>query len=417
MSKINSADQQLATKICLAMVLGVLVGIMLKVIPQTWLLDKYLVDGILDVGGTIFISLMKMLIVPLVLVSMVCGITAFDNNAQLGALSLRTVTLFVVTTLIAVSIAVFMAQVLDVGSQLHLHAAADLEQAVTPGFKQLIISVFPENPVVAMFNANVLQIIVFAVLLGVAIKSSGESGARIARIFQDLQTVFINLMLYLLKIAPYGVFCLIAVLFAKQGWGLIVGLLGYMALVTLVLVIHALLVSTVLLKIVGLKVWIFLRKMYGVLLFAFGVSSSNASIPMLLHTLESKLGVHASIASFIVPLGTNINKNGTAIMQGVATIFIANAYQMHIGFMGSVLIILTATLISIGTAGVPGVGVIALVMLLQQMGLPLEGISLIMGVDRILDMLRTVVNVLVNAVITCFFGKLTNQLDEDIYYK
>jgi Na+/H+-dicarboxylate symporter len=217
-------------------------------------------------------------------------------------------------------------------------------------------------------------------------------------------------------LAPFGVFCLIAKVFAEQGFAALAPLAKYFSVVMLALSLHLAGVYSVLLKLLGgLSPMLFAKKFKRVCLFAFSTSSSNATIPVNLETVEHRLGVSNSIASFTIPLGATVNMDGTAIMQGVATVFISQAYGMDIGFRGYLIVILTATLASIGTAGVPGVGLITLAMVLKQVGLPVEGIGLIIGVDRLLDMWRTVVNVSGDAVVTCIVAKSEKQIDLKIY--
>lgn len=261
-----------------------------------------------------------------------------------------------------------------------------------------------------------LQIIVFALLFGLAISKAGEHGVRVRTFFDDLNEVIMQMVHILMDLAPYGVFCLLAALFADIGLDVLGSLASYFFAVVAVLLIHAVVVYGSLLIFLGrLNPLVFLKKMRPVQLFAFSTSSSNATLPVTLDVVEHRLGVDNSVAAFTVPLGATINMDGTAIMQGVATVFIAQAYGVDIGLSGYLTVIATATLASIGTAGVPGVGLIMLAMVLQQVQLPVEGIALIIGVDRLLDMLRTAVNVTGDATVSCLVAKSENALNEDIY--
>jgi len=267
-----------------------------------------------------------------------------------------------------------------------------------------------------MAEGNMLQVIVFAILIGLAIGRSGEAGQRLAQQFNDWNDVMMSLVTMLMKLAPYGVFCLLFSLFAVQGLGVVGDLAVYMITVLVVLFLHAALVYPALLKfLAGLHPLMFLRKMRNTQLFAFSTASSSATIPVTLRTVEKRLGVSNRIASFTVPLGATINMDGTAIMQGVATAFIAQAFGLDLSFTDYLLVIATATLASIGTAGVPGVGLITLAMVLQQVGLPVEGIALIIGVDRILDMVRTAVNVTGDAMVSTVVGKTEGALDQAVF--
>ena len=282
--------------------------------------------------------------------------------------------------------------------------------------KEVLINIFPDNPVKAMAEGNMLQIIVFALLFGLAISKAGEHGARVKQFFDDINEVIMQMVHILMDLAPYGVFCLLAALFAEIGLGVLGSLASYFFSVVAVLLIHAVLVYGGLLTLLGrLNPVLFLQKMRPVQLFAFSTSSSAATLPVTLDIVQHRLGVDKSVASFTVPLGATINMDGTAIMQGVATVFISQAYAIDIGLSGYLTVIATATLASIGTAGVPGVGLIMLAMVLQQVQLPVEGIALIIGVDRLLDMLRTAVNVTGDATVSCLVAKSENALDEEIY--
>jgi Na+/H+-dicarboxylate symporter len=407
----------LTGKIFLAMVLGAAFGLLYRALPESWyVFHGYIVDNVLNVVGGIFINLMKMIVVPLVFISLTCGICGLENVKKLGTMGLRTISLFVFTTMFAIFLAILFANIFHIGNGMHLPVLNYFRTEEVPNFKQFVINLFPDNPARAFADANILQIIVFSILLGLAINLSGEHGKRIATFFNDLNAIMMKLVMMIMCMAPYGVFCLIAVLFAKLGFSLILDLLGYFITVILVLIIHTFLTYGFLLRVYcKLSPRKFFNKMYSVLMFAFSVSSSNAALPLTLKTVEQKLGVKNSIASFVVPLGINMNKNGSAIMQGVAAIFIANAYGISIGIVGNVMIILTATLAAIGTAGAPSTGIIALILVLKQLGLPVEGIALIIGIDRLLDMMRTAVNVAGNAVVACMVGKAEHGIDEKIY--
>jgi Na+/H+-dicarboxylate symporter len=267
-----------------------------------------------------------------------------------------------------------------------------------------------------MAESNMLQIIVFALLFGTAITWSGHNGDRIKLFFKDLDVVIMNLVLLVIKVTPYGVFCLVTKVFASNGFPLFIELGGYFATVTFTLLLHLFFTYGVFIHLLTrINPIIFFKKMFSAQLFAFSTSSSNASIPVVLDTVEKKLGVRESIASFVIPLGATVNMDGTAIMQGVATIFIANAYHIHLTLAALLKVVLTATLASIGTAGVPSMGLITLMMVLMQVGLPAEGIALIIGIDRLLDMLRTAVNITGDAMVALVIGVREKQFNLEIY--
>jgi len=406
----------LAKKMLIALGSGTIIGIILHRYSASIPFASFLVDGVFDTGGHIFISILKMLVVPIVFFSLVCGLCQLGDTKTFGRLAFKTIFLYLLTTAIAITIALTVAELLQVGvngDNLPLHQV-DLKKI--PPLKDVILNIFPSNPAAAMASGNMLQIIVFSILLGLAISVSGRAGERISQFFKNMESVIMTLIAMVLKTAPYGVFCLVAALFAKMGYTLILQLLGYFAAVLSVLFIQLLLVYPLLLRILGgLNPLHFYRKMLSAMLFAFSTSSSNASIPVVMNSVENKLGVRSNVASFVIPLGATINMDGTAIMQGVATVFIANTYHIDIGLTGYLMVVLTATLASIGTAGVPSVGLITLAMVLQQVGLPVEGIALIIGVDRLLDMTRTAVNISGDATIACIVGKSEQAMDTEIY--
>ena len=379
-------------------------------------LDEVLVNGLFYVVGQIFVASLKVLVVPLVFISLVCGVCQLQGHSSLGKLSAKAIGLYLLTTAIAISLALFFAEMIAPGSGINLTTDASYSPPEAMPISQVFINIFPNNPIKAMAEGNMLQVIVFAILIGLAISRSGEHGRRLAEQFNDWNEIMMTLVTLLMKLAPYGVFCLLFSLFARQGLGVVGDLAVYMITVVLVLMIHALIVYPSLLRtMAGLNPFIFLRKLRQVQLFAFSTASSSATIPVTLKTVEKRLGVKNRIASFTVPLGATINMDGTAIMQGVATAFIAQAFGLELSLTDYLTVIATATLASIGTAGVPGVGLVTLALVLQQVGLPVEGIALIIGVDRILDMIRTAVNVTGDAMVSSVVATSEGELDKDIF--
>jgi Na+/H+-dicarboxylate symporter len=411
-------SRHLTKKIFIAMVLGAITGLIIKILPANWHLQKIFTDSIFEFGGNIFINLIKMLVVPLVFFSLLSGICNLGNITKIGKISLKTIGLFVLTTASAIILAILVASVLQIGVGMRfpmLHSA--LQVTTIPSLEQFVTNIFPSNFFQALVDTNILQIIVFAIVIAIAINAAGERGKRIAILVTDINAVVIKAVMLVMLIAPYGVFALIAILFAKLGLAVIVQLLNYFLTVILVLVLHTALIYSALLKFgAHLGVRSFFRKITSVMLFAFSVSSSNASLPITLETVERKLGVDNSVASFVLSLGINMNKNGTAIMQAVAAIFIAHAYGVTLGAVGSLMLFVTTLLMSIGTAGAPSVGIFGLAIILKQLGLPIEGVAWILAVDRLLDMLRTAVNVVGNAVIACVVGRSEGRIDLETYY-
>mgnify|MGYP000342006608 CR=1 FL=1 len=407
----------LTKKILIAMFAGIILGLAFNALPSTSFVNDYLTDGLLVFGGKVFINILKMLVVPIVFVSLVCGTFSLDKSLNIGKIAGRTVALYFLTTAIAITLALIVSHLFNIGGQFtpgKLEAPFNPQQA--PSIKQTLLNIFPSNPIQAMAEGNMLQIIVFAMLFGVAITWSGESGERMKQFFKDLDAVIMNLVSIVISVAPYGVFCLVTKVFAANGFPLFFDLGSYFITVIVVLLLQLFFVYGAFLKLfAGLNPLPFFRKMLQAAVFAFSTSSSNASIPVVLNTVEKKMGVKESIASFVIPLGATINMDGTAIMQGVATVFIANAYNIHLSLVAFLKVILTATLASIGTAGIPSVGLITLMMVLIQVGLPVEGIALIIGIDRILDMVRTAVNVSGDSMVACVVGASQKQLDQTTY--
>ncbi len=413
----------LSTRILLGMVLGVALGALLNVLSAdvgglTATIATWLVDSVFDVVGQIFVASLKLLVVPLVFVSLVCGSSAMGVNARMGQMAVKTLGLYLITTAIAVTLALVFANLINPGMGIELSSAASYEPGPAPSVKEVIINIFPTNPVRAMAEGNMLQIIVFAILMGVAVTHSGDRGKQVLSFFESFNEVVMTMVSFLMHLAPYGVFCLLAKLFSELGITAIADLAKYFFTVVLVLLLHGLGVYTLLFKaITRLSPWTLLKNIRPAMLFAFSTSSSSATVPVTLNVAERRIGIDNSIASFTVPLGATINMDGTAIMQGVATVFIAQAYGIDIAIGGYVAVVLTATLASIGTAGVPGVGLITLSLVLQQVGLPVEGIALIIGVDRLLDMMRTAVNITGDCVVSTIVARSEGLLNEDIFYE
>lgn len=411
---INTTNN-LTKQILWAILFGTLCGLLIKFSPVTWRLGEIFADGIFNIGGAVFINLVKLLVVPLVFFSLLSGICNLRDVKKLGTIGIKSIAYFVTTTAFATLLAVLIANALHVGKGASFPIVSSVHEAI-PSLQQFLINIVPSNPFQALAEANILQIIVFTVILGTAINMAGDAGKRIASLLNDLNFVIMKTIMLVMRFTPIGVFCLIAILFAKLGLEMIAQLVNYFIVVVAVLFIHTIIVYGFMLKFLAkLNPVKFFKKMYSVILFSFSVSSSNASLLLALDTVENKLGVNNAVASFVLSLGINMNKNGSAIMQGVAAIFIAHAYHVDIGFVGNVMIVLLTTLGAISTAGVPSVGILSLVMVLKQVGLPVEGIAVILAVDRVLDMLRTSVNVVGNAVIACIVGKNEQKIDLKTY--
>ncbi|MGR5130206.1 dicarboxylate/amino acid:cation symporter [Photobacterium swingsii] len=409
----NKKKLSLTGRVILGMLLGIMTGFIIRTLfADTSFVHEYLVNGLFDVGGKIFIASLKMLVVPLVFVSLVCGTSSLKDISTLGRLGGKTVAFYLMTTAIAITLALTMGNIFQPGAGADLTAATTFASKEAPSLGDVIVGMFPTNPISSMAQGNTLQIIVFAILFGIAISAAGKAGERLAAVFSDLNEVIMKLVALLMNVAPYGVFFLMAKLFTGLGLDAIFNLFEYFMVLTATLLIHGLVTYSIMLKtFTGLSPKVFLKKMEDAIMFAFSTASSNATIPVTMETATKRLGVNNKIASFTVPLGATINMDGTAIMQGVATVFIAQAFNIDLTMSDYLAVIMTATLASVGTAGVPGVGLIMLAMVLNQVGLPVEGIALIMGVDRLLDMIRTAVNITGDSVVTCIVAKTENEMD------
>ncbi|MEL0255447.1 MAG: dicarboxylate/amino acid:cation symporter [Burkholderiaceae bacterium] len=411
----------LTFKIIIGMIVGLALGVFCQVFQLTnySFLNDFVFDGFIDGLGQIFIVSLKMMVVPLVFLSLTCGAASLGASGSIGRLGGKTILLYLFTTAIAVSVALGFALLINPGEGgvTSANESPAYEPKAAPDVKDTLINIFPDNPVAAMAEGSMLQIIVFALLLGFAISKSGEPGKRILGLFESANTVMLKLIMVIVNFAPYGVFCLMMKLGLSISPYEILKLAKYFFTVVTVLIFHGLVIySFLIFSFTKLNPLIFLRKMREALLVAFSTSSSGATMPITMSTVQNKLGVKSRIASFSVPLGATINMDGTAIMQGVATVFIAQFYGIVLTPDQFLMVILTATLASIGTAAVPGVGLIMLTMVLGQVGLPVEGIGLIIGVDRLLDMLRTAVNVTGDGTVALIVASSENDLDHGKFH-
>ena len=404
-------------KMLVAMIAGAILGIVLGSVDsfKGWV-EVYLSFGLFDIIGKLFVNSLKMLVVPLVFCSIAVGVSSLANISLMGRVGLKAIIIYLFTTAIAISLALIVAITINPGKGLDIADTSEFTVKEAPSIISVITSIIPPNPVLAMAEGEMLQIILFSILLGVAITLSASAGEPIKKGLQSLNSIMMSMVNIVMKFAPIGVFCLIAKTFATQGISMVIPLASYFFTVALVLLLHVLITYTVLLKFVAkVSPIIFIKKMRDAIVFAFSTASSNATIPVTLNTVEKKLGVDKAVASFTVPLGATINMDGTAIMQGVATVFIASVYQVDLSLADYLIVILTATMASIGTAGVPGVGLIMLAMVLTQVGLPVEGIALIIGIDRLLDMMRTAVNITGDSMVSIITAKSEKSFDEKIF--
>ncbi|MCC5861475.1 MAG: dicarboxylate/amino acid:cation symporter [Gammaproteobacteria bacterium] len=409
--------RKLSNRILLALLAGLIFGVALNltIADREWV-QAFLIDGLLTVVGEIFVRLLSMLVVPLVFVSLITGVSALSDPKSLGRIGGKAVFLYMLTTGVAICLALAGGLIVQPGVGASPVEQVAREIAAQPSFGQVLIDMVPRNPVAAMASGDMLPIIIFAVLVGLAIAMSGEPGRRVGGFFTDFNSVIMRLVEFVMLLAPYGVFALIAVLGATTGITTFLGVLKYVVLVLVMLVIHATVTYSLLLKFTtGLSPRVFFSKIRAVQAFAFSTASSGATIPVTLKTVEQRLGVDNRVASFTVPLGATINMDGTAIMQGVATLFIAQYFGIDLSFTQMLMVVLMVIMASVGAAGVPGVGLVLLAGVLASVGLPAEGIALILGVDRILDMTRTAVNVTGDCAVSTIVAHSEGSLDQAVF--
>lgn len=409
----------LTTRIFIALIVGAVVGIIVRyLIPAGYIRDDIVINGVFAVFGQGFIRLMQMLVVPLVFCSLVTGAMSIGDTEKLGRVGIKTVAFYICTTALAVAIALTVANIVrpGVGMGMSVQDPGAVMQGAeeAPSIVDMLLGIIPTNPIQALAEGNMLQIILFALVVGVLLANMGERGAKLQVLFTEGNDLMMDMTLAVMKFAPIGIFCLIAKTFSEIGFEAFAPMLKYIFSVVLALILQLLVVYMVMLFIFArVNPFKFLKNFAPVMGFAFSTASSNATIPTSINTLE-RLGVSKKISSFTVPLGATINMDGTAIMQGVAVVFVAFAYGIDLSLADFATVILTATLASVGTAGIPSVGLITLSMVFTSVGLPVEGIAMIMGIDRILDMSRTAVNVTGDATVTVIMAK---QEGEEMFNK
>ena len=411
----------LTTKIFISLILGAIFGIILcYMVPSSHIKDDIIVEGILYVIGQGFIRLMKMLVVPLVFCSLVCGSMSIGDTKKLGTVGVRTLVFYLFTTALAVTVALSVGNIINPGVGLDMSAvqsnAADVQSMEATSLTDTLLNIIPDNPINSLANGNMLQIIGFALIVGIILAKLGERTETVGNFFSQFNDIMMEMTMMVMSLAPIGVFCLISRTFANIGFSAFVPLAKYMIGVLIALAIQCFVVYMALLKVfTGLNPIIFIKNFFPVMAFAFSTATSNATIPMSIDTLSKKMGVSKKISSFTIPLGATINMDGTAIMQGVAVVFAAQAFGIHLSLTDYLTVIGTATLASIGTAGVPSVGLVTLTMVFNSVGLPVEAIGLIMGIDRILDMTRTAVNITGDAVCTTIVANQNKALDREVF--
>lgn len=403
--------------IFIAMILGFLVGMILNLwVPESFFKNTLLIDNIFYFGSTAFINLMKMLVVPLVFCSIVVGTASIINTKKIGNITIEIIILYLGTTLIAVCIAILLASLIQPGNGLNMIGSvytSNVTSNVT--LTDNLLNMIPSNPLSSLANGQMIPIIIFAIIIGAILSVLREETRVVKDFFTQFNKVMIKMTVWVMKLAPIGIFCLMATTFANLGLEAIVPLLKFILCVIFAIIIQALVIYPLLLLLfTRLSPINFIKKFSSVLMFAFSSTSSNATIPLTLETL-SQLGVSEEVSSFSIPLGATINMDGNAIMQGCAVMFATQAYGMDLGLSALITIIFTAVIASISAAGIPSAAIISMNMLFMSVGLPLDIITIIMGIDHFLDMFRTAINVLGDAICTVIVAFKNNALNSDVF--
>ena len=397
----------LAMWICVGLIVGVAAGLVLMAVPN----GKDIANSYIKPWGTIFLNLLKFIVVPIVLFSIASGVISMQDVGKVGSIGVKTIVYYMCTTAFAVLLALLLG---SIAKGMHLFTALEtsgLEYTPPEGqsLMDTIVNIFPSNAVAPLVNASMLQVIVIALLLGFGILLAEEKGLVAAQVVDSLNEVFMRIMDLIIKLSPIGVACLICPVVVVNG----AEVLGHLAMVLLVAyvgyILHAAIVySATVGGLAGLSPLQFFSGMAPAMMMAFSSASSVGALPLNLECVE-RLGARREVASFVLPLGATINMDGTAIYQGICAVFIATAYGVNLGVGEMATIVLTATLASIGTAGVPGAGMVMLAMVLESVGLPVEGIALVAGVDRIFDMGRTTVNITGDAACALIVSKMEDR--------
>ena len=403
--------------ILIGMVLGLIFGLILNF----WVHDPFIknvvfMDNIFYLGGNLFIKLMKMLVVPLVFCSIVVGVASISDIKTLGSIGGTTILIYLITTAIAVTIALAIGMLIKPGLGLNMaYATQTANVTVNQTMADTILNIVPDNPFSSLASGDMLPVIIFGLLMGIILAKLKEETQLVSDFFTQGNTIMMEMTSIVMKFAPIGVFCLMAKTFGSLGIEGVLPLSKYFICVLMGLAIQAFVVYPSLLVIfTRLNPINFFRKFVSVMFFAFSSSTSNATIPLNLEKL-SEMGVSRDVSSFTIPLGATINMDGTAIMQGVAVMFAAQAYGIDLGTSALLTVIFTAVMASIGTAGVPSVGLVTLTMVFNSVGLPVEAIGIIFGIDHILDMFRTAVNITGDAICTIIVSFRNKAMDIDIF--
>ena len=399
-------------KIIVSMVLGIIFGVFINLIDISQSSTHSIIINGLDLVSHLFLSALKLIIIPLIFFSIVCGIVSLSKDVSISRLGIKTISLYLITTVIAISLGLLFASLISYEPVL----VTDLNSEINVKDIQSENNFFPNNIFKSMVDGNIIHLLIFSILIGISASRIKEKIKTFIKYVHEFNEVINELVKIIISFTPLAVFCILSKTFATQGLDTLMPLMGYFMTVVAALILHFFITFSLLLKIfTRLDPIIFYRNIKDVLVFTFSTSSSSASIPFTLKTANEKCGVDKSISTFSIPLGATINMDGTAIMQGCATFFLASLYGIDLGINEILIIVITATIASIGTAGIPSAGIIMLTVIFTQIGIPLEGITLLLGVDRLLDMMRTSVNVSGDLCISCIVASSENKLDHNTF--
>ena len=411
--------KNLTRNVLLGMFLGVLLASVFFYFENSFsisfiqVIEKYL----FNLGGQIFKNLLLLIVVPLVFFSLVYGISSLSNMVKLGSIASKTVALYLMTTAFAVIIAIFFGWLFNI-SGYEGEVGSFIAPSGEASLYDTVLKIFPSNIFGAFVENNMLGIVFISILFGIALNLTDDLTDKLSKNFERLNIVFMKIVLIIMSFAPIGVFCLMGSYVMAQGLNIFGDLIQYVLILMFVLFFHLIFTYSIILKIfANLNPIIFFKKMRNVALFAFSTSSSAATIPVTLKTVTDDLGVKKDVSSFVIPVGATINMDGTAIMQGLATMFIASTAGVDLSMVEYLQIVMLAMVASIGAAAVPSAGTITLALILSSLGLPLDAIGLILAVDRILDMIRTSVNVTGDSAVACIVANSENLLDKEVFNK
>ena len=403
--------------ILIGMLLGLIVGLLLNFyVTDPFIKDIVLMNNVFYLGGNLFIKLMKMLVVPLVFFSIVVGVASISDIRTIGSIGGTTILIYLITTALAVTIALMIGMYIQPGAGLHmseLGGASNL--TINQTMTDTILNLVPDNPFSSLATGDMLPVIIFGLLIGIILAKLREETETFNKIFTEGNKIMMEMTSIVMKFAPIGVFCLMARTFGGLGFDGMLPLGKYVVCVLIGLAIQGFVVYPSLLAIfTRLNPIKFFKRFFSVMFFAFSSSTSNATIPLNMEKLH-EMGVSRDVSSFTIPLGATINMDGTAIMQGVAVMFAAQAYGIDLGTSALLTVIFTAVMASVGTAGIPSVGLVTLTMVFNSVGLPVQAIGVIFGIDHILDMFRTAINVTGDAICTIIVSFRNKAIDLDIY--